>query len=57
MKGTGAKLRVSADLNVTKREHVTDGSPCWCDPLVIHVPGGATVNEPANVSENRAAST
>jgi hypothetical protein len=20
-----------------EREHITDGSPCWCDPKVIHV--------------------
>ena len=26
----------------SEREHVTDGSPCWCDPVIEKVEGGDT---------------
>lgn len=57
MSQTGAKVRVSADLTVTKRPHVTDGNPCWCDPGRIHaagvnVPEVATRNGAAKVTES-----
>lgn len=32
---------------VSDRPHVTDGSPCWCDPEIIRVPAKKSATDPA----------
>lgn len=37
-------LLLISELEATRaREHVTDGTDCWCEPTVAHVPAPASV--------------
>lgn len=37
-------LVIESELEAAKvREHVTEGTDCWCEPSVAHVPAPATV--------------